>query len=503
MKYFASLLLLLLLPLSIHAYEVMDFAEIDGIWYEICYDSETYSGEAHALFANPESEYWQSPNPFVDIRAEVNGYPVTKVIGMSGIPQLAEPTYVFIPNTVREIGDGAFRHCNSIKSVSISGYYSDYEPTAIIIGNSAFEGCENLEGVSISFPVAEIGECAFKDCTKLTGVNFAYDDNTVTTLSRGCFYGCSSLSSAPIPRSVTTIDDAAFLYCTGMTYASIPDQVTTIGKFAFGQCEKLKSLYLKDNLTTIEDGAFVFCGELPSVTLPNSVTTLGNMAFAGCRKLTTARLSTSLTSIPSRAFAGCYALTGINIPNSVRYIGERAFEGCDFMGAASYDIYDPHLGIMEEGVYQDNGSMTNVTIGASVDTIDIYAFVGHPLQSVTVMAPVPPVLKVGTAVSNTTVFDTNNFGTTILYVPQVMVNRYRTAHEWELFAHIEGIQVKGNGDSNGNGQVDISDVSTLIDELLESGSTATFNAINADINGDGEITIADVSALIDKLLEAQ
>ena len=145
------------------------------------------------------------------------------------------------------------------------------------------------------------------------------------------------------------------------------------------------------------------------------------------------------------------------------------------MGAASDDIYDPHLGIMEEGVYQDNGSMTNVTIGASVDTIDIYAFVGHPLQSVTVMTPVPPVLKVGTAVSNTTVFDTNNFGTTILYVPQVMVNRYRTAHEWELFTHIEGIQVKGNGDSNGNGQVDISDVSTLIDELLESGSTATFN----------------------------
>lgn len=487
------------MPFSIHATEMMDFAEIDGIWYEICYDSETYSGEAHVIFANPESEYWQGYNPYIDIRAEVNGYRVTKIIGMGGIPESAEPRYVFIPNTVSEIGEGAFRYCKSIKSVSISGYY-DIEPTGLIIGNSAFEGCEQLEDVSISVPVAEIGECAFKDCVKLQGVMFSYDDNTVTTLSRGCFYGCSSLSSAPIPRSVTTIDTAAFLYCTGMTYAKIPDQVTTIGVYAFAQCSQLKNLYLNNSLTTIDDGAFLFCEELPSINMPNTVTTLGNMAFAGCRKLTTAHISNGITSIQSRAFAGCYALTGIDIPNSVRYIGERAFEGCDFRGAASYDIDYPHLGIMQEGVYEDYGSMTSITIGNSVDTIDIYAFVGHPLQSVTVMAPVPPVLKAGTAVSNPTVFDSNNFANTTLYVPSVMVDKYKAAHEWELFANVEGIQVMGNGDSNGDGNVAINDLSVLIDELLEGGSATSFNAINADINGDGNITITDISLLIDKLL---
>ena len=58
----------------------------------------------------------------------------------------------------------------------------------------------------------------------------------------------------------------------------------------------------------------------------------------------------------------------------------------------------------------------------------------------------------------------------------------------------------GNGDTNGNGELNISDVTVLIDELLESGSTTSFNAINADINGDGNITISDVTALIDKLL---
>lgn len=498
MKHFAFLLLLLFLPLSSHAYNMTDFAVIDGLWYEICYDTETYAGEAHVFMAAYDDPFWQGSNPIIDVRPEVNGFPVTKVLGVGGIPDFVGPVMVFIPNTVNEIGENAFRHCN-IDRVSISDYYYGVESTGLIIGTSAFEGCQNLEYISCEVPIAEIGECAFKDCTKLSVFQYPYDDNTVTTLSRGCFYGCSSLSSAPIPSSVTTIDDAAFLYCTGMTYADIPNQVTTIGTYAFAQCGKLKNLFLNDALTTIKEGAFLFCEELPSVTLPNSVTTLGNMAFAGCRKLTTARLSTGITSIPSRAFAGCYALTGINIPNSVKHIGERAFEGCDFMGAASYDIYDPHLGIMEEGVYEDNGSMQNITIGNSVDTIDIYAFVGHPLQSVTVMAPVPPVLKEGTAVSNPTVFDSKNFETTTLYVPLVMVNRYKTAHEWELFTNIEGFQVMGSGDANGDGQVAIGDVAALIDKLLDDPSD-TFNPINADVNGDGIISIADVSRLIDKLL---
>ena len=80
-----------------------------------------------------------------------------------------------------------------------------------------------------------------------------------------------------------------------------------------------------------------------------------------------------------------------------------------------------------------------------------------------------------------------------------MVNRYKTAHEWELFTNIEGIQVMGSGDANGDGQVAISDVAALIDKLLDDPSE-TFNPINADVNGDGVISIADVSKLIDILL---
>jgi hypothetical protein len=53
------------------------------------------------------------------------------------------------------------------------------------------------------------------------------------------------------------------------------------------------------------------------------------------------------------------------------------------------------------------------------------------------------------------------------------------------------------GDANGDNEITIADVSTLIDMLLDDAEYFE----GADVNGDGIVTIADVSALIDMLLE--
>ena len=57
------------------------------------------------------------------------------------------------------------------------------------------------------------------------------------------------------------------------------------------------------------------------------------------------------------------------------------------------------------------------------------------------------------------------------------------------------------GDVNGDGYVNIADVTTLIDHLLGSVSDNYFE-VNADVNEDGGISIADVTVLIDMLLTA-
>ena len=55
-----------------------------------------------------------------------------------------------------------------------------------------------------------------------------------------------------------------------------------------------------------------------------------------------------------------------------------------------------------------------------------------------------------------------------------------------------------SGDVNGDGDVNISDVTALIDHLLSD--TSQILPENADVNGDNDVNISDVTALIDLLL---
>ena len=466
-----------------------------GIYYLLNYDT----GEAMVEIAMPDGiDYESMPNgsdSILNIKSEINGCRVTS-IRETAFSDCQSLKTVYIPHTVVSIGDRAF--INS--SIEDLHQYSEwYDEGNISIGSNAFSGCYRLRRVVFGSPIAEVGEGAFNFCDSLRSVWF--DPNSpVTTLSRGCFNCCTSLFSFDIPNNVTTIGDAAFGHCTSLSSVPMPNTVTSIGKYAFAECSSLNYISLSNRLETIDEAAFIFSG-LISAYIPNTVTTLGDMAFAGCRNLTTAKLSDAITAIGKRAFTGCYALTSINIPNSVTTIGERAFAGCDFRGAYNTDYTDPHLGLLTEGTYEDYGSIATINIGSSLETVGKYAFVGHPLQSVTVMTPAPPVLTQGTAVSNPTVFDTNNFGTATLYVPRVLVNAYQAAEEWQKFTNIEGIEVLGNGDANGDGVVNISDAVAFISSLVDDDASQ-INLINADLNGDGETNISDIVLLISNLTSA-
>ena len=82
-----------------------------------------------------------------------------------------------------------------------------------------------------------------------------------------------------------------------------------------------------------------------------------------------------------------------------------------------------------------------------------------------------------------------------------------------FFANVDGVQFilpqetctvqllaqQIKGDTNGDGKMNISDVTTLINYLL-AGCTTSFHTENADVNEDGNITISDVTSLINMLL---
>ena len=55
------------------------------------------------------------------------------------------------------------------------------------------------------------------------------------------------------------------------------------------------------------------------------------------------------------------------------------------------------------------------------------------------------------------------------------------------------------GDADGDGMVNIADVTYVIDYLL-AGCQSSFHSQNADMDGDGKVDISDVTSLIDYLL---
>ena len=230
----------------------------------------------------------------------------------------SKDTNYIIPDSVTNIGDGAFYKCEYLKSINIPDSVTN-------IGDYAFVGCESLTSINIPNSVTNIGRSAFCTCKSLNRINI---QNGVTNIGKSAFSACKSLTCIKIPNSVTNIGNDAFSECSSLTNINIPNSVTNIGDYAFGGCESLTNINIPKSVTTIGEGAFSNCHSLTSINIPNSATTIGKHAFWGCESLKSINIPDSVTNIGQDAFRNCKSLTSINIPNSVTNIGKSAFWGC-------------------------------------------------------------------------------------------------------------------------------------------------------------------------------
>ena len=114
----------------------------------------------------------------------------------------------------------------------------------------------SIKRVIIGDGVTEIGNGAFRKCRSLTSVTIP---NSVTTIESSAFESCSSLTTVTIPNSVTTIGDNAFSGCSALTYVTISNSVTTIGGSAFSSCSALTSVTIPNSVTEIGSDAFSNC----------------------------------------------------------------------------------------------------------------------------------------------------------------------------------------------------------------------------------------------------
>lgn len=277
----------------------------------------------------------------------------------------------------------------------------DYTVTAI--GDSAFESFPtptNVSSVFIPATVRSIGDSAFSYCNALTTVTFA-EGSQLKSIGLAAFYG----TEQAYPR---------------FKEIKIPDSVDTIGSGAFFYCQDLERITLPSALQTLSSVTFYGCAALSEVTFPASLKTIESSVFDGCRNLSEVKLPASLTAIQSSVFHRCSAKTvfydgsleqwnhitadndvlGYSCPSLVmddytaQFIPveddpDHPFPGpppktvtiTKYTGTESTVILPSTISSwpvtkIGEDAFQDNTTITSVTIPASVTEIGANAFAG-------------------------------------------------------------------------------------------------------------------------------
>ncbi len=454
----------------------------------------------------------------------------------------------YTPHGPKNYNPSSTAYTGSITIPSTFTYNSTtYSVTSI--GSDAFYDCSGLTSITIPNSVTSIGGGAFSGCSGLTSITIP---NSVTSIGSSAFYGCTGLTSITIPESVTSIGSSAFSSCSGLTSVTIPESVTFIASYAFSGCSSLTSVTIPNSVTSIHYSTFSGCSGLTSVTIPNSVTSIGDCAFSDCSGLTSITIPNSVTSIGSQTFYNCSSLTSITIPNSVTSIGSSAFAGCPLQTIVNYgnkefgenvfsdrtflhtQLYVPE-GTAWDYIYNTAwGQFHHIKEFASkADDIRndaVYMIADRSGRNFPVYDKATKSLK---NVAYTMNIDDNDTGAcwriikdgsdTYLYnIGAGMYAAYDVENKLSLSiapsavdikVTKEGTMINGKpamlvvnksvtpeptfilGDANGNGEVEIGDVTSVL-TLMATPEATGYNNKAADANGNGEIEIGDVTTIL-------
>lgn len=181
-------------------------------------------------------------------------------------------------------------------------------------------------------------------------------------------------------------------------------------------------------------------------------------------------------------------------PNYISYVGDGICNKyCNpdaYPPCYSGDITTPDVTVISNNTFAHCPDLRSIVLHESISMIGSNAFSGCTgLMSITCKSVTPP------STSNSFADESIHTQAT-LFVPNESLESYRAHDEWGRFSRIVPFVGAGPGDSNGDGDINIADVSSLIDQLLRGEEMPPY----IDANGDGEVNISDVVMIIDILL---
>ena len=255
----------------------------------------------------------------------------TASIGEYGIQgsDYAHITSISFASTVTEIGENAFRNCDTLGAVTLGSGITK-------IGANAFNDCDAITSLTMNNKLQFIEGNAFKACDTLASIDWG---SGLDTIGNASFEGCIALKEAVIPTPTKTIGVRAFADCTSLTKAVIPSSINNLNGEAFCGTSKLADLQINAVNLKVPDvwiydsnrGTGVFCGagsgvNTLKVTFGKQVTSIPANIFMTA--------STSEYGMKGSDFAH---ITDVIFLGKVNTIDVNAFRSCQSLARVCFD----------------------------------------------------------------------------------------------------------------------------------------------------------------------
>lgn len=169
---------------------------------------------------------------------------------------------ITLPSSITSIGDEAFTGCSSLVSIEVdTGNEAYYDAGNCLIekeSKTLIAGCQNSI-IPINGSVKNIGNGAFRNCTGLESITIP---EGVVSIGYGAFDSCDNLKSIALPNSVTGIGDMAFFGCSSLMSLMIPSSVSSIGTYAFFSCNIFMRITFEETTGWVVDNIAMNSTEL-------------------------------------------------------------------------------------------------------------------------------------------------------------------------------------------------------------------------------------------------